>query len=425
MDILEILDKKRTNQKLTKEEINYFVDGYVKGSIADYQASAMTMAICINGLKDEETIYLTDAMIRSGDIMDLSKIKGIKVDKHSTGGVSDTTSIALVPLLACEGLKVAKMSGRGLGHTGGTLDKLEVFTGIKLEQPQDKIIDIVNQVGCVILSQTANLVPADKKLYALRDVTSTVQSIPLIASSVMSKKIASNNDVIVLDIKVGEGAFMKTLEDARHLASLCITIGKAYNKKVSAVITDMNTPLGKSVGCELETNDAINLLKGQKSNLSDIVFVLFKQILKLANINCDYQAEFDRLIQSGEGLQKLKEMVVALNGSTDFFDKELKPAYVYRAKNDGYIYDIKPKELGILVNNLGGGRKNIQDTIDLSVGIRLIKQKGDKVTKGEIIAELYSIQEKDLNNTYKELDNIILLSDTKPTLAPLILDIIE
>ena len=425
MDILEILDKKRTNQKLTKEEINYFVDGYVKGSIADYQASAMTMAICINGLSDEETIYLTDAMIRSGDIMDLSKIKGIKVDKHSTGGVSDTTSIALVPLLACEGLKVAKMSGRGLGHTGGTLDKLEVFTGIKLEQPQDKIIDIVNQVGCVILSQTANLVPADKKLYALRDVTSTVQSIPLIASSVMSKKIASNNDVIVLDIKVGEGAFMKTLEDARHLASLCITIGKAYNKKVSAVITDMNTPLGKSVGCELETNDAINLLKGQKSNLSDIVFVLFKQILKLANINCDYQAEFDRLIQSGEGLQKLKEMVVALNGSTDFFDKELKPAYVYRAKNDGYIYDIKPKELVILVNNLGGGRKNIQDTIDLSVGIRLNKQKGDKVTKGEIIAELYSIQEKDLSNTYKELDNIILLSDTKPTLAPLILDIIE
>lgn len=425
MDILNIIDKKRTNQLLTKEEINYFIDGYTKGLIPDYQASALTMAICINGLTEEETIHLTDAMIKTGQTMDLSQIRGITADKHSTGGVSDTTSIALVPLLACMGLKVVKMSGRGLGHTGGTIDKMAVFKGIQLEQSQQQIIDIVNNIGCVIVSQTADLVPADKKLYALRDVTATVESIPLIASSVMSKKIASNNDIIVLDIKVGEGAFMKTIEDARHLAKLCITIGKAYNKKVSAVITDMNTPLGSSVGCQLEAKDAINMLKGEESNLKELVFVLFKQIIKLAEMDCDIQSEFDRLIESGRGIDKLREMVIALGGDSGFIEKTLSPLSTYIAKEDGYIKDIKPKELGNLINNLGGGRKNIDDDIDLEVGIRLKVKKGDYVKRGDIIAELYAIKTHDLDSVLTELEQIITLSPKKVTPTPLVLDIIE
>ncbi len=424
MNILQIIDKKRNGLSLSEEEINYFIKGYVDEDIQDYQASALLMAICINGMNDEESVYLTNAMIESGDTLDLSSISGIKVDKHSTGGVSDTTSICLVPLLACKGLKVAKMSGRGLGHTGGTLDKLSVFDGIKLDRQADEICKIVERVGGVIVSQTGNLAPADKKLYALRDATSTVQSIPLVASSVMSKKIASGNDIIVLDIKVGEGAFMKNNEEARHLARLCIEIGRAHNKKTSAVISDMNAPLGNTVGCALETMESIGVLRGEKGRLTDLVFVLYREILKHAGMTTSRE-EFDELIASGAPLDKLKEIISALGGSVEFFDKTLTPNATFKAQKEGYITAITPTKLGLLVNDLGGGRKNKTDSINTNVGIKLLVHIGDYVTKDTVIAEGYDIKDSQLDFVQTELNNLIKIDSQNTTTPPLVVEIID
>ena len=424
MDILQIIDKKRNGLPLSEAEINYFIKGYVNEDIQDYQASALLMAICINGMSDKEAIWLTDAMIESGDTLDLKSISGIKVDKHSTGGVSDTTSICLVPLLVCKGLKVAKMSGRGLGFTGGTLDKLSVFDGIKLDKSADEICEIVERVGGVIVSQTGNLVPADKKLYALRDATSTIQSIPLIASSVMSKKLASGNDIIVLDIKVGEGAFMKTHEDARHLARLCIEIGKAHGKKVSAVLSDMSIPLGHSVGCTLETTEAIGVLKGEKGRLTDLVFVLYSEILKHAGLRTDRES-FDKFIASGEPLQKLKEIISSLGGSTEFFDKALIPNATFKAQKEGYITGITPSALGLLVNDLGGGRKNTTDAINTKVGIKLLVDVGDYVTNDTVLAQGYDIKSEDMDFVQTELNRIINISTQKVNEPPLVVEIID
>ena len=424
MDILQIIDKKRNGLPLSEAEINYFIKGYVEENIQDYQASALLMAICINGMSDEEAVWLTNAMIESGDTLDLKSISGTKVDKHSTGGVSDTTSICLVPLLACKGLKVAKMSGRGLGFTGGTLDKLSVFEGIRLDRSADEICEIVERVGGVIVSQTGNLVPADKKLYALRDATATVQSIPLIASSVMSKKLASGNDIIVLDIKVGEGAFMKTTEDAKHLARLCIEIGKAHGKQVSAVISDMDIPLGDTVGCACETMEAVGVLKGEKGRLTDLVFVLYREILKNAGLKTD-RSEFYELINSGKPLQKLKEIVSALGGSTEFFDKTLTPNATFKAQQEGYVSAITPSALGMLVNNLGGGRKNKTDSINTNVGIKLLVHIGDYVSKDTVIAEGYDINETQLDFVQTELNNLISITEQKTNEPPLVVEIID
>lgn len=394
MDMLSILDKKRTKQELSDEEIRYFVEGYTNNTIPDYQASALLMAICINGLNKRETLTLTDAMLHSGDVVDLSAINGIKVDKHSSGGVSDTTSIALVPILASLGLKVAKMSGPGLGFTGGTTDKLTVFKNINLRLSKEEIINTVNKVGGVIVAQSQGLVPADKKLYALRDITSTVQSIPLIASSIMSKKIAAGNDVILLDVKTGEGAFMEKEEDAIALAKEMIDIGKGYGKKISAVISDMNQPLGDSVGCRLEVEDAVNVLQGKQGRLYDMVKFLATHILESA-LDIDLEEaekRFNEAILSGNAYNKLKEIVLALHGEIDILDKfnDYKPTFVIKATRDGMITNIAAKELGLLVCDMGGGRKELTDVIDLDVGIRLKVKVGSEVNKDDILCEVYN-----------------------------------
>lgn len=394
MDMLSILDKKRTKQELSDEEIRYFVEGYTNNSIPDYQASALLMAICINGLNKRETLTLTDAMLHSGDVVDLSAINGIKVDKHSSGGVSDTTSIALVPILASLGLKVAKMSGPGLGFTGGTTDKLTVFKDINLRLSKEEIIDTVNKVGGVIVAQSQGLVPADKKLYALRDITSTVQSIPLIASSIMSKKIAAGNDVILLDVKTGEGAFMEKEEDAIALAKEMIDIGKGYGKKISAVISDMNQPLGDSIGCRLEVEDAVNVLQGKQGRLYDMVKFLATHILESA-LSIDLkeaEKRFNDVISSGAAYNKLKEIVIALNGKTDVLDhfNDYKPSFTINAEKTGMITNIAAKELGLLVCDMGGGRKELTDIIDLDVGIRLKVKVGSMVNEGDILCEVYN-----------------------------------
>lgn len=415
MDMLSILDKKRTKQELSDEEIRYFVEGYTNNTIPDYQASALLMAICINGLNKRETLTLTDAMLHSGDVVDLSAINGIKVDKHSSGGVSDTTSIALVPILASLGLKVAKMSGPGLGFTGGTTDKLTVFKNINLRLSKEEIIDTVNKVGGVIVAQSQGLVPADKKLYALRDITSTVQSIPLIASSIMSKKIAAGNDVILLDVKTGEGAFMEKEEDAIALAKEMIDIGKGYGKKISAVISDMNQPLGDSVGCRLEVEDAVNVLQGKQGRLYDMVKFLATHILESA-LDIDLEEaekRFNEAISSGNAYNKLKEIVLALHGEIDILDKfnDYKPTFVIKAPNAGMITNIAAKELGLLVCDMGGGRKELTDVIDLDVGIRLKVKVGSEVNKDDVLCEVYNNDKLSAEFLTEKINEYITISN--------------
>lgn len=414
MDMLSILDKKRTKQELSDEEIRYFVEGYTNNTIPDYQASALLMAICINGLNKRETLTLTDAMLHSGDVVDLSAINGIKVDKHSSGGVSDTTSIALVPILASLGLKVAKMSGPGLGFTGGTTDKLTVFKNINLRLTKEEIINTVNKVGGVIVAQSQGLVPADKKLYALRDITSTVQSIPLIASSIMSKKIAAGNDVILLDVKTGEGAFMEKEEDAIALAKEMIDIGKGYGKKISAVISDMNQPLGDSIGCRLEVEDAVNVLQGKQGRLYDMVKFLATHILESAlGIELEEaEKRFNEVITSGTAYNKLKEIVVGLNGEIDILNHfdDYKPSFTINASKAGMITNIAAKELGLLVCDMGGGRKELTDIIDLDVGIRLKVKVGSNVNQGDVLCEVYNNDKLSKEILIEKINSYITIS---------------
>lgn len=399
MDILHIIDKKRTKQELTKEEIEYFITNYTTtGIVKDYQASALLMAICINGMTEQEVFYLCDAMLHSGDIVDLSYVNGITFDKHSSGGVSDTTSIALIPILACANLASVKMSGAGLGFTGGTIDKLCSFEGIKLQQSKESIKNIVNKCKCVIISQTDNLTPADKKLYALRDITSTVQSMPLMATSIMSKKIAANNDIIFLDVKTGESAFMEKLEDAKQLASLMLKIGTYYNKKVATVITDMNEPLGNGIGCYLEILDTIDVLQGKQNRLSTLIKFMAVKIMVISNLYDESSANamYDDIIASGKGLKKLEEMVTLLGGDFNTIKqmRDLKPTSIIKADNDGYFAEILAKEFGYLVCDMGGGRKELTDVINHSVGVKVMKHIGDKVKKGEVLFEIYNTNNK-------------------------------
>lgn len=405
MRMYDLIMKKRNGSTLNDEEINFMVRGYTKGEIPDYQMSAMTMAIFFQGMNKEETLALTMAMAHSGDMLDLSEIEGIKVDKHSTGGVGDKTSLALTPMVAALGVPVAKMSGRGLGHTGGTIDKLESFTGFSTSISEQQFKDNVNRIGIAIMGQTADLAPADKKLYALRDVTATVDNMSLIASSIMSKKLAAGADAIVLDVKTGSGAFMKKEEDAFGLAREMVSIGNGAGRRTTAVISDMDQPLGYAVGNALEVKEAIDTLKGNgPEDFVELCLTLGSYMVVFAGKAEDEKEARKKLVQvieDGSALEKLAEFVAAQGG-----DKEL----VYHPEGlpkaslieeilspmDGYISHIVCDEIGICSLILGGGRETKESEIDLSVGLVLAKKVGDFVKKGEAIATIHANDEEKL-----------------------------
>lgn len=420
MNILEIIEKKREKVELTKEELEYFIKGYVEGKVADYQAAALVMAIFLNGMTKQETTNLTIAMANSGEILDLSKINKIIVDKHSTGGVGDKVSICLLPLVASLGVPVAKMSGRGLGFTGGTVDKLESIPGYKTNISINKFIENVENIGISMISQTLNLAPADKKLYALRDSISCVESIPLIASSIMSKKIASGADKIVLDVTVGKGAFMKNIENAEQLANEMIEIGKLANREVVCVLTSMEEPLGNAIGNNLEVKEAIHFLKGEMpQDLKEVVLELGAYMIKLAGLGENLEENKKRMlenIQNGKAFNKLKEMVQNQGGDisyledTNKFEKANLIEEIF-ANQDGYIQEINAEEIGKVACGLGAGRIKKEDNIDYSVGIILNKKIGTKVKKGESLGKIYSNDIEKLKEAKKQVLEIIKISD--------------
>ena len=390
--ILEIINKKRLGKELSYKELDYFFNGYLNGDIADYQMSSLLMAICINGMTDEEIFALTKIFIDSGDILDFSDIPGIKVDKHSTGGIGDKTTLVIAPIVASLGVPVIKMSGRGLGYTGGTIDKLESIPGYRVDLSDEEIIKQVHDIGVVITGQTACLAPMDKVIYALRDVTGTVSSIPLIASSVMSKKIASGADKILIDIKVGNGALLQTKKDAEKLSDLMKKIGKVYNREVRCIISDMNTPLGKCIGNGLEVLEAIDILKGKEkdNNLYNLCIELSSEMVSMGlNISFDEAKELViDSIANGSAYSKFTELVKSQNGNIEGI-KVSNNTYKIKSKYNGTINKINALELGKLSLSLGAGKINIKDIIDYGVGIKLNKLVGDTVKKGDVLATLY------------------------------------
>lgn len=433
MRMYDIIQHKRDNKELSGEEIQFFVKEYTAGNIPDYQAAALAMAIFFNGMTPEETAALTLAMAHSGDVMDLTPIKGVKVDKHSTGGVGDKTSLVLGPMVAALGVPVAKMSGRGLGHTGGTIDKLESFPGFQTGIPEQEFFDNVNRIGIAIAGQTGNLAPADKKLYALRDVTATVESIPLIASSIMSKKIAAGADVIVLDVKVGSGAFMKDEESAVKLADTMVRIGDAVGKKTMAVVSDMDEPLGFAVGNALEVKEAIDTLAGNgPQDLYELCLELGSHMVAGAGKaqNCAEAKEMlAGTIKDGSALRKLAELVEAQGGNPEaVYDTELLPKasieYEYRADTEGYVSRIVCDIVGTSAMVLGGGRENKDSVIDLSVGIVLEAKKGAYVHKGDVLARFYANDENKLSDAVKRFADAYVIEDTKPAGSRLIKKVI-
>lgn len=433
MRMYDIIQHKRDNKELSGEEIQFFVEKYTAGNIPDYQAAALAMAIFFNGMTPEETAELTLAMAHSGDVMDLSPIKGIKVDKHSTGGVGDKTSLVLGPMVAALGVPVAKMSGRGLGHTGGTIDKLESFPGFQTGIPEQEFFDNVNKIGIAIAGQTGNLAPADKKLYALRDVTATVESIPLIASSIMSKKIAAGADVIVLDVKVGSGAFMKDEESAVKLADTMVRIGDAVGKKTMAVVSDMDEPLGFAIGNALEVKEAIDTLAGNgPQDLYELCLELGSHMVAGAGRaqNCAEAKEMlAGTIKDGSALKKLAELVEAQGGNPEaVYDTGLLPKasieYEYRADTEGYVSRIVCDIVGTSAMVLGGGRENKDSVIDLSVGIVLEAKKGAYVHKGDVLARFYANDENKLSDAVKRFADAYVIEDAKPAGSRLIKKVI-
>lgn len=399
MRMYDLIEKKKTGKELSAEEIRWMIANYTNGRIPDYQMSAMTMAICFQGLNGQETLALTLAMRDSGDCLDLSGIEGIKADKHSTGGVGDKTSLALAPIIAALGIPMAKMSGRGLGHTGGTIDKLECFPGFTTALSEEAFIRNVNTIKIAIAGQTANLAPADKKLYALRDVTATVDQMSLIASSIMSKKLASGSDIIVLDVKTGSGAFMKDPQDAKALAETMVRIGAGAGKKTAAVITDMNQPLGNAVGNSLEVIEAIDALSGRgPADFMEVVYALGSKILELAGTAESEAAArqmMEQCIACGAAKQKLAEFVAAQGGDASYVwdtDKFERAAYEIEvcAAQDGYVEGIDAKEIGTACMMLGGGRETKKDVIDPAVGVYLLKKRGDFVKSGEPAALVFA-----------------------------------
>ncbi|QEL84606.1 pyrimidine-nucleoside phosphorylase [Bacillus mycoides] len=415
MRMVDIIAKKRDGKELTTEEINFFINGYTDGSIPDYQASALAMAIFFKDMTDRERADLTMAMVESGETIDLSAIEGIKVDKHSTGGVGDTTTLVLGPLVAALDVPVAKMSGRGLGHTGGTIDKLEAVEGFHVEITKEQFIDIVNRDKVAVIGQTGNLTPADKKIYALRDVTGTVNSIPLIASSIMSKKIAAGADAIVLDVKTGAGAFMKTEEDAKELAHAMVRIGNNVGRQTMAVISDMSQPLGFAIGNALEVKEAIDTLKGEgPEDLTELVLVLGSQMVVLAKKANTLEEAREMLIEvmkNGKATEKFKEFLSNQGGDSSIVDNpEKMPQAKYvidvPAKTSGVISNIVADEFGIAAMLLGAGRATKEDEIDLAVGLMLRKKVGDAVKEGEPFVTIYANRENVEDVKAKIYENI-------------------
>ncbi|TPR54338.1 thymidine phosphorylase [Metamycoplasma neophronis] len=420
MRIIDIINKKVENQKLSKEEIDFFINGYVGGEITDYQASALLMAIRLNGLSDEETAYLTNAMMYSGEVLDWSFLGKTIVDKHSTGGVGDKVSIALCPILAALGLTVAKMSGRGLGHTGGTLDKLESIEGYNFLLNDQEFKDIVKEHNIAIVGQNTKLVPADKKIYALRDVTGTVQSIPLIASSIMSKKLATGSNCILLDVKCGNGAFMKDIEQAKKLGKLMIEIGKQLGRKIAVEITNMEQPLGKTIGNKIEVLEAMETLKGNgPKDFTEIIYSSGSTLLMLANRAKDEEEArkmIKEVIGSGEALAKFKEWIKAQGGKVELLEQPnwFNPKYKYEiiSQNEGYLKIKSAIDFGLVAMKLGAGRAKKEDGIDYEAGIYLNKASNEYVKKGDVLFTLYS--SKPINTELeKELIEAIEFSEQK------------
>ena len=433
MRMFDIIRKKRDGLALSEKEIQWFIDSYVKGEIPDYQASALCMAIYFRGMNVEETTALTFAIRDSGDKLKFNNINGLRVDKHSTGGVGDKTSLVVTPIVATLGVKVAKMSGRGLGHTGGTVDKLEAIPGFKTDLPTEEFEDIVNRVGIAIVGQNATLAPADKLLYALRDVTATVDSLPLIVSSIMSKKLAADDDCVVLDVKTGSGSFMKTKEQSRELAQWMVAIGKAAGKRMRALITDMDRPLGHAIGNSLEVVEAIETLMGNgPEDLTELSVALASHMLVISDRGSYEECEKNvrRVIASGEALMTFANMVEAQGGNKEWIlHPELFRKAPYelevKAEASGYITGVNTEGYGTASLLLGAGRNTKEDKIDFAAGISLVKKTGDKVEKGDVIAVLYTSDESRLEAAEKRLIDATFIGDTKPEDVPLIYDIVE
>ena len=434
MNPCDIIRKKRFGGELNEKEIRAFVNGVVDGSFADYQISALLMAICINGMSDRETLALTLAMAHSGDMLDLSRIPGVKADKHSTGGVGDTTSLVLVPLVACCGVRMAKMSGRGLGFTGGTLDKMESIPGMRVDLSVDAFEKQVTNVGCAIIGQTAELAPADKVLYALRDVTATVDCLPLVVSSILSKKLAAGCDVVVLDVKTGSGAIMDTPEKSRQLAETMVRIGSLSGQKFFAVITDMNQPLGNYIGNALEVEEAIDILAGRtEGDLKTVALTLGAHILRNAGVVSTVEAgvrHLEEKIRSGEGLRKFAEMIAAQGGDPRVTeDTALLPhapkRIELRADKDGWLGSIVTSDVGNAAKLLGAGRERKTDELDLSVGLIMKKRVGDRLRRGDVIAELHVGEKSDSVGAYNLLKGAIAISDAPVPKPQLIHAVVE
>ena len=434
MRMYDLILKKRNGEELTTDEINYFIKNYTQGNIPDYQVSALLMAIFFQKMTERETVDLTMAMVNSGDILDLSEIEGIKVDKHSTGGVGDTTTLVLAPMVASLGIPVAKMSGRGLGHTGGTIDKLESFEGFSVEMGEDEFISNVNMHKIAVGGQTGVLAPADKKLYALRDVTATVDNISLIASSIMSKKIAAGADAIVLDVKVGDGAFMKTAKEAKALAEEMVKIGNGVGRKTRAVISDMDQPLGFAIGNALEVKEAISTLKGEgPTDLLELCLTLGSNMVVLAKKAEDLNQARKMLmdtISSGSALAKLKEFIDAQGGNSsfvDFPDKLPKAKYIIPVESDrdGVVEKINAQNMGLIAMELGAGRATKESKIDLAVGIVLNKKRGDKISKGDILAYVHANDIEKAKKAKQQIIKNFVISKNYINNIPLIYNIIK
>ena len=430
----DIIRKKRFGGELSETEIRAFVDGVVDGSFADYQAAALLMAICIQGMTDRETLALTLAMAKSGDTLDLSDVAGVKADKHSTGGVGDTTSLVLTPLVAACGVKMAKMSGRGLGFTGGTLDKLESIPGLSISMDTDAFKRQVREVGCAIIGQTAQLAPADKTLYALRDVTATVDSLPLVVSSILSKKLAAGCDVVVLDVKTGSGAIMDTPEKSRKLAEMMVRIGNLSGKHFSALITDMDQPLGNYIGNALEVEEAIDILAGRtQGDLKTVALELGAHILRGAGVVETVAAGVRMLqqkIDNGEGLKKLAEMIAAQGGDPRVCDNTAllphAPTLIdIKADREGYVYAMTTSDIGNAAKLLGAGRERTTDELDLSVGIVMKKRIGDAVKRGDVLCTLHAGPKSDRTAAYNLVKRAITISAEKPAAHQLIHAVVE
>ena len=433
MNVYEIIDKKKRGLELNQTEIEYLINGYVNNEIPDYQISAWLMAVYFQGMTDRELLALTNCMTKSGEIVDLSSIMGVKVDKHSTGGVGDKVTLVVAPIVAACGGKVAKMSGRGLGFTGGTIDKLEAIPGLKTALAEEEFFNMVNEIGLAVMGQSADIAPADKKLYALRDVTATVDSIPLIASSIMSKKLAAGSDKIVLDVTVGSGAFMKDKENAVQLAEKMVAIGNGAGKKTVAILTNMDVPLGKMVGNNLEVVEAIETLKGRgPEDLIAVVVEIASTMLYLAQIGTKEECmkKVKRVIADGSALEKLKLMVERQGGDGSYIenpDQFEKAIYQHEiiANNSGYIGKMNTEECGKAAVLLGAGREVKDDPIDMTAGIQFNKKTGDAVKQGDIVAIAYSSLKEKLQQGVQKISNIYDIVDKRPQVVPEIIGYIE